>query len=110
MRVVKSENISYFDVDQTLIMWDAHGLEEADFYGVMKNFDPHEKHIEFLKSLKQRGSYIIVHSGNGWLWAKNVVEALQLTEFVDEVKSKPTRIIDDKDYSNWLPTRIYLED
>lgn len=108
-RITTSENLCYFDVDETLINWSEQGTRSADFYGTKKRFWSHTNHIEFLKSLKKRGYYIIVHSGNGWRWAKNVIEALELNDFVDEIKSKPSKVIDDKEYSNWMPSRIFLD-
>jgi hypothetical protein len=112
-RVTKNENIVYFDVDETLVKWVKSPGEAyivANYFGERVNLAQHEPHVRFLKSLKERGFYIIVHSGNGWAWAKQVVELLNLNEFVDEIKSKPSKVVDDTPYENWMPPRIYIQE
>lgn len=127
MVINKNENISYFDVDNTLVKWlksdDRFIQDEADpgvwtfdpdikmldFYGMPKFCKEIRVHTEFLKSLKARGHYIIVHSGNGWQWAKTVVEALNLKDYVDEIKTKGCKYIDDDKPENWI-NRVYLGD
>lgn len=113
MKVTKNENIAYFDIDETLVNWcDIYDPESLaiDYYGEIVYVKPYTPHIRFLKSLKARGGYIIVHSGNGWSWAESVVKLLKLEEYVDEVKSKPQRVVDDADYSVWMPTRIFIQE
>ena len=112
MRVTESENVVYVDVDSTLI--ERVGLRsvfthELDYYGQQWIVDPKDKNIEFMKSLKARGYYVIVHSSNGWLHAKKVVELLKLEVFVDEVKTKSNKYIDDDPVENWFGSRIHFD-
>lgn len=109
---VNEQDTVLFDVDGTLIEWldtafDGMGyrIENSkvlDFYGTPKAVKPIFVHVEFLKSLKKRGYYIRVHSGNGFAWAKQVVEALQLQPYVDSVETKPSKVVDDKPCSDWI--------
>ena len=113
MLVTKNENIAYCDVDETLIKWcdwkETYKIQ-ADYHGEKVFIKPHKKHIQFLKSLKARGFYIVVHSNNGWAWAEQIVKLLNLEAYVDEVKTKPSKVLDDSPYENWLPKIIYLDD
>ena len=112
MRVTENEIIMYVDIDETLIFAtdDQNIGFYANYYGTKKLVRPHKKHIEFIKTLKQRGYYIVVHSGNGWKWAKEIVTKLGLTPFVDEVKSKPVKYLDDLDSEAWFGQRVYIQE
>ena len=113
MIVTKNENIVYFDVDSTLCFKTTQYHPDAislDYYGEMWYIRPHIAHIEFLKSLRARGYYIIVHSSNGWQHAEKAVIALELTNFVDEVKVKSNKYVDDEEVNEWFGKRIYLKD
>lgn len=112
--IINEKDVAVFDVDSTLIKWvDAPraGITKAlDFYGITKHVQEIKVHTEFLKSLKARGYFIRVHSGNGYLWASQVVEALGLQGYVDMVETKVAKVIDDKPNSDWMPNPIYLGD
>ena len=108
MKVILEE-IVYFDVDKTLV-FHHEGTIVVDYYGEPRHLRPHKEHIAFLKALKARGYHIKVHSNNGAVWAANVVTALQLEQFVDEVLTKPYKIIDDEHPKAWMPKNIYIED
>lgn len=117
------KDVALFDTDGTLIKWvtdetigdlvdnDKKGMEllELDFYGMKKLAYEIHVHTEFLKSLKARGYFIRVHSGNGAQWARNVVKALKLEDYVDSIETKPAKIIDDKPMDDWAHP-IYLGD
>lgn len=107
MKTISNE-IIWVDVDGTLILNDV-GTIEIDFYGEKMFISPHEPNIRFMKSLKSRGYYIIVHSGNGFKHAETVVKALGLSEYVDQCMSKPAKIMDDKPLSDWAPNPICLK-
>jgi len=66
-----------------------------------------EKHISILMSARKRGRTIVVWSAGGYEWAKVVVEALELTEHVDYIMSKPVEYIDDVHMKNWPVANIY---
>lgn len=108
--VTKNEQVCYFDCDETLVKWNTGGNIIADYYGQQVFLEAYEPHIRFLKAMKARGAYIVVQSGNGWAWAEQVVRLLKLEAFVDEIKTKPYKIVDDSPYENWMPTRIFIEE
>lgn len=108
MQIILKETV-YFDIDDTLC-FSHQGDIEVDYYGQPRTIRPHNEHISFLKSLKARGYHITCHSGNGAQWAANVVKALGLEEFVDECRTKPFKVIDDKPLDNWMPTVVYIPD
>ncbi len=112
-----------FDVDDTLVMWDGlannslvadshpykHFIDPND--GSKKSLKPHLRHIELLKSLKNRGYTVIVWSAGGGKWANSVVTTLGLADYVDIIMSKPIKWVDDiTDANKVLGTRIYLYD
>lgn len=122
--IINDKNVVLVDVDGTLIKWvDAeifnisgmgsspnyNGIHEIDFYGMPKFCREITVHTEFLKSLKARGYFIRVHSGNGAAWAANVVKALKLEAYVDSIETKPVKVIDDKPCDDWIHP-IYLGD
>lgn len=115
MTINTNENVILFDVDQTLIMheYKLYPLDRrisVDYYGISKIVVAHLEHIKLLKSYKKRRFFIRVHSNNGFLWAKQIVQKLDLEEFVDSVESKPTRHVDDATNSvEVMGPRVYLE-
>lgn len=118
MKVIENDLIVYFDVDDTLVMWkdpiykpQPGAIEIVDKTDGTRVFlTPHHKHIELLKKYKARGYEVKVWSGGGWAWAESVIRTLGLTEFVDEVSSKPIKYVDDLPCQEWMPNRIYLKD
>lgn len=108
MNIVKEETV-WFDVDSTLV-FSHEGDIVIDYYGEQRSVRPHKEHISFLKSLKARGYHVKVHSNNGWKWAANVVMALGLQNYVDEVLTKPYKVIDDEQPEAWLPQSIYIKE
>jgi phosphoserine phosphatase len=132
MIVIPCKQATFFDVDDTLVMWDAtpEQLEErgVDFTcpGSLVTIDecgtegfapewkqrllPHRVHIEQLKKHKQRGHTIIVWSAGGYDWAAAVVKALGLENYVDLVISKPSWFYDDLMPSEFMGKRYYKKD
>jgi hypothetical protein len=113
MRIIKEELWACVDVDWTLVMHDGEGKRNAILIkspsGVSKWYVPHRDHIDLIKDWKARGYFITVWSANGWEWAKIVTEALGLEYFVDEVRSKPLKHVDDKtDSVEIIGPRIYI--
>ena len=112
MRVTENDNVVYFDIDETLVMWawpkefDGQAIK-FDNFGYETMLLPHQKHIDLLKQFKVRGHHVIVHSQGGWQWAKEVVKVLGLENWVDEAKSKPKWIVDDLPATAWT-TRHYI--
>ena len=116
MKVINTESTIFVDVDDTLVMWDKtlrknkSRVEIPDPYttGTFTYLVPHYGHIKILKDRKVRGSYIVVWSAGGNLWAEAVVKALGLEEYVDLVMTKPHAYIDDKRAEEFMVERIYI--
>lgn len=132
MIVVPCKQTTYFDVDDTLIMWsatqqelDARGVEITSPESVVF-FDgedeprsvgkftqkvlPHRVHIEQMIKHKLRGHTIVVWSAGGWDWAEAAVRALGLEKYVDLVISKPTWTYDDKQPDDFIPKPYWMKD
>ena len=107
------EHVVCYDCDDTLVMWhkDVNDVYVKDPYDnaevLLKR---HEKHIKLLKDHKARGYYVCVWSAGGYMWAKAVVKALELENYVDHIMAKPLTIVDDLPVEAWMGKRVYLED
>lgn len=84
MLVIKKNKVSYWDVDNTLCIWD-----KGD------KWHPHLEHIELMKQFKLQGHGIVVWSLGGWEWAAKAVKMLGIEHLVDIVIGKPDWWIDD---------------
>ena len=131
MIVLRCNQPTFFDVDDTLVKWGSCPPEEI-FTAIPitcpvgKVYDedgneteslkwteylrPHKKHIEQLKQHKLRGHTIIVWSQGGWEWANAVVKALELEKYVDLVMEKPCWIYDDIPASEFMPKNQWYKD
>ncbi len=112
--IVENECIIFFDVDDTLVMWDkSHGNQikvpdDTDLRA--KYVTPHRFHIELLKSHKARGYTVVVWSAGGYKWAQSVVRRLGLEEHVDIIMTKPIKYVDDLHCEEFMGQRLYFED
>lgn len=114
MKTVQNEQVMMVDVDDTLIVWGkikkgqkaVHVTNPHD--GAQNTVRPHAGHIKILKDRKSRGAYIVVWSAGGYAWAEAVVKALGLTEYVDQIMTKPFMYMDDKTADEILGERCYL--
>ncbi len=104
----------YCDVDETLL---CHNLSdfplhsqvtvycnERSFIGV-----PHDKNINLLVKFYKLGYDVYVWSKTGKSWAKAVVKALKLDQYVQDCLSKPDFIMDDKSVEAWIGPRVYRD-
>ena len=119
MQVIKNELTIFFDVDDTLVMWQGNPYQPGE--GKVQIHDPndkddpyrflypHKRHINFLKKCHNRGYSITVWSNGGWAWAEAVVKALELEDYVTKVESKPLKIVDDLPYNETFPNRLYFD-
>lgn len=109
--ILKNDNVVFFDVDDTLVMWSwpeqkdnetivISAAEEPALHNI--RVWPHKEHANRLKQFKARGQSVVVWSQGGWAWAKAVVEALGLQLYVDAIMTKPKWIFDDLPASAWL--------
>lgn len=106
-----------FDIDGTLIVNPKPGddvvLIEDPIGGNKIPMRPNKAMIRLLKEESQRGNYILVWSRSGWEWARNVIQALELTEYLTGDKGiimeKAIVYFDNEDVSAWLKDRVYLD-
>lgn len=114
---IDSDNVAYFDVDDTLLMYNYPPEREYEALDVAVEGSllaarvvPHHKHIEMIKLHKAWGNGVIVWSRSGVRWAKAAVVALGLEQYVDAVMSKPFYYYDDKPCCKILGEHRYKED
>ena len=117
-----NDKIVSFDCDDTLVMWDNNCGEPGegkiavvDPYRIGDNgpihiyLTPHDKHIQKLKGYARSGYFVIIWSMGGGAWAKNVAEALALTDHVDLITGKPVYLYDDMPLNSAFGERVYFQ-
>lgn len=113
----RKEHVITVDCDDTLVMWGADRNDpkticvQQPITGdefIKQYLRIHQAHVEYVKTMKARGNWVIVWSAAGKLWADSVVNALGLQAYVDDTMSKPFAYIDDKPASDWMTNRIYV--
>lgn len=93
--------VAYFDVDDTLLMWDMPKVSREDeIISVTCRGREQKRHInvfnlDLLIKMAQSGHAIVVWSAGGSDWAEAAVKALNIEQYVDVVTAKPTYYIDD---------------
>lgn len=109
---IEDRQTSYFDVDDTLVMWDVENAQDrADHIWIDGHcLVPHMAHIRKLKGHRKAKHIVVVWSAGGSDWAEQVINALNLQEYVDLIVSKPDIYYDDLRSSEFLPgyKRKYL--
>jgi len=115
VNVIESEFLVFFDVDDTLILWDSIFNNPQDQVWITDPYDgakvgvtPHHAHIKLLQNYHARGATIVVWSQNGYSWAKSVVQALKLEPHVHLIMSKPRIYVDDLPSKEWMGEHMYL--
>lgn len=114
MKVLKTEQLIFFDVDDTLIMWKGAEHETTIYFkdpylGTCLKVWPNQSNINLLKEKATRGYTVIVWSAGGYQHAEAVIKTLGLASYVDFIMSKPTAYVDDKPVEHWFPKRVYLD-
>jgi len=129
---IKGDCFIYFDIDDTLAIWEAtpEQLEERGVTvtcpGSLVKIDedgkehfspswsqlilPHRIHIEQLKKHKLRGHVIVAWSAGGASWAALAIKALGLEQYVDVAMSKPHFYYDDLTPEEFMGKRYYFKD
>lgn len=103
MKVIESDRITFFDCDDTLIMWKCVNADLPTVQINDRTFQVHDKHVQKIRDYHTMGFIVVVWSMSGHKWAESVVKALGLQDCVDFAMSKPHRIFDDvKDISTTL--------
>lgn len=92
---IESDRVTFFDVDDTLIMWNKIDLDLPIVNINGREFQVHTKHVQKIHDYHLMGFKVIVWSTSGHQWAEKVVKALHLEDKVDFVMCKPHRIFDD---------------
>lgn len=115
MYVVPQGNTVYFDVDDTLIYWDDEKIDSSildlarmiriELNGQEIIRYSIEENVREIMLQKLSGCHVVVWSASGSQWAAAVIEALEMSEYVDVVVSKPTQYYDDKDCKDWMPAK-----
>lgn len=114
--VLESDRVSCYDCDDTLVRWIWDQNEKEALKDKMIKFDtegtgfhmryvflvPNEQVINNLKQNHATGGTIVVWSAGGYIWAKEVVKVLGLSDQVDLIMSKPTRYVDDLPCNEWM--------
>lgn len=104
------KNTAYVDVDDILVLWTIPAGQEEQAIIILDCADepvvvlPHYRHIQAIKEHKARGHCVVVWSQGGSDWAEKVVIALNLTEYVDLVISKPSWFYDD------IPAHLFMSE
>lgn len=118
MKVIEKENIRPFDVDHCLVkevdgVLTTSTLLQTDIVdpltGLYIKVRVNQAMVRLLKEEHHRGGYIIVWSRSGYEWARNVITALRLEQYVHLVMSKPVVYFDDTPIENWLKDRVFLD-
>lgn len=114
MIVNKNENIRPFDIDGCLVFV-SKDLSNAEIVEVVDPVNAgtitmhiNKNMVRLLLEEHQRGGYILVWSRGGWEWARNVVLALGLDDYVHEVMSKPLVYFDDTPVTKWMKDRVFI--
>lgn len=121
MKTIKDRNVIVSDVDDTLILWDEKSRDlTADLKGRIVivcpydgkpySFIVHQRHVDFLKREKAKGSFVIVWSRSEGAWAETVVKALGLENHVDISMSKPNKCLDDKNNLEDIVGQVFFLD
>jgi len=111
MKTLDDKHTVYFDVDDTLILYDCiqDDTPESDIVTVDgTRFLKATNHIALVKEHKEFDDYVIVvWSQGGSRWAEKVVRALGLDSYVDLIVNKPYMFYDDLHPSYFMGKRVY---
>lgn len=118
MKVVRATRSVWFDVDDTLVIWDWKSINPEGIglvyvvdpnSGVSERVMPHYRHIELMRQFKARGHTVMVWSQGGHEWAEAVCKTLGIEMLVDYVMDKPNWYVDDLHATAWMKAPIYLD-
>jgi phosphoserine phosphatase len=118
----------YFDVDDTLLLWDSSQIRRmcggSEVYDALPTIEvpnpyytgapysghfpvlslkKHTKHLEDLKKHFDKGDTIVVWSAGGKEWAEAAVKALGIEHLVSHILQKPDTYYDDLHCKYFMP-------
>jgi FMN phosphatase YigB (HAD superfamily) len=118
MKTIRATRSVFFDVDDTLVIWDWKSVNpegkglvtiKDPNSGVAELVHPHLRHIELMRQFKARGHTVFVWSQGGHEWAEATCKALGIENLVDFVLDKPNWYVDDLPVGAWMKSPIYLD-
>lgn len=92
--VLESDRVTFFDCDDTLILWKKHDLDLPTVTINGREFQVHTRHLQKIHDYHVMGFQVIIWSTSGHKWAKAVAEALEVSDKV-LCMCKPHRVFDD---------------
>ena len=115
MRVIANDRTIPFDVDGTLIIH----TKDMPFDDMLKVVDPvdpgsfvyvqvNHAMVRLLKEEIHKRSNVVVWSKGGYEWARNVLEALGITDRCITDMAKPVAYCDDLPVTDWMTDRIFI--
>lgn len=114
---IRKERPSYFDVDNTLLLWKGDVTEPGDNKIEMRDLNndvyyltPNKMLIDLLKLDAIKGYYIVIWSNRGYNWSVEARNKLKLNNYVDECLAKPVRMFDDENPQDFLPKPLHFMD
>lgn len=120
LNTLKFDNVAYFDVDDTLLIYQKdlssdryHELFELSIPGrelFTAMVAPHHEHVQRVKEHKAWGNGVVVWSRSGYEWAEAAVKALGLEQYVDVCLAKPMYYYDDKPCCKILGEHRFLNE
>jgi len=103
------------DVDGTLVSlkkFDEHTEGTIPilnpYVNQVRHVKVHDIHVDLIKEMLGRGRFIIVWSGSGVKWAREVLKATGIDHRNILVMTKPIGYLDDLECNEWLKNRIFL--
>lgn len=119
MKVTRNENVSWFDVDDTLVLHDIEKHKQLPtitlidpYCGKVRTLPYHPTHVRVLKEHLARGAHVKVMSAGGPEWVEAVLTALGFEHYSDEqleCSGKPKVIFDDLPIEKALGPTLYLD-
>lgn len=116
MRVFPYERVIPCDIDETLVLHEKPlqyarqiTIEDPLAPGKFITLGVNEPMLKIVEDEIERGAFIIFWSRSGYAWAEAVTHELGLVApHHSIICTKPVSYIDDKDASEWLKDRVYV--
>ncbi len=115
MQTLKMTMPTFFDVDDTLILWAPTRAQQEKYRNVIcpettMVYTPYTPNVDQLIEHKRRGHTIVVWSAGGVEWARRAVKMLGLENCVDYVMDKPRWYYDDKHAGDFMGNPHFISE